>query len=316
MDQPTPLLDLEEGYLRRHAARGSSPATIVRYQQTFKLFHRFAEGVPLDSRLLTTETMQRFAIWLRETPTKPQKGETRRSEVSVHGHLKDLRAFLHYLADEELLARPVKVTLPKLPQRLFPILSEADLERVWRSSYLAGSGDLCVRNRALIGLMLDTGLRRAEVASLTLASLDLENRLLTVIGKGDKERKVAFSHNVRQLLDAWLARRGPDEGSLFWLSGAGIRTTFRRIEAETGIPAFYPHQVRHTAASIMVRNNIDPFTLQHILGHADLATTQRYVTQSDEDLRAKHAAASPFDTMLRLQLEAQPPRRKRLSRTG
>jgi site-specific recombinase XerD len=120
------------------------------------------------------------------------------------------------------------------------------------------------------------------------------------------------------LLKEWIAIRGEDEDALFWLSGEGIRTTFRRIEQETGLPAFYPHQVRHTAASMMIRNNADPFTVQRILGHADLATTQRYVTQNDDDLRAKHRLASPFDAVLADQITAEkaPTKRRRLSRTS
>lgn len=177
--------------------------------------------------------------------------------------------------DDGLVTRVIKIPMPKLSQRLFPIPTEEDLDKVWNSSFLKGSGALYVRNQAMIGLMLDTGLRREEVASLTLSCLDLDNRLLTVVGKGNKERDVSFSYTVKLLLQAWIPRWGPTEGSLFLLKGPGIRTTFRRIELETRIKAFYPHQVRHTAASIMVRNNIDPFTLQQILGHADLATTQR-----------------------------------------
>lgn len=173
------------------------------------------------------------------------------------------------------MTRVIKIPMSKLPQRLFPILTEDDLDKLWNSSFLKRPRALYVRNQAMIGLMPDTGLRREGVASLTLSCLDLDNRLLTVVGKGNKERDVSFSSAVRLLLQTWIPRRGPTEGSLFLLKGAGIRTTFRRIELEARIKAFYPHQVRHTAASIMVRNNFDPFTLQRILGYADLPTTQR-----------------------------------------
>ena len=226
-----------------------------------------------------------------------------------------MRAFLRWLLSDELVERAVKVPLPRLPDKLFPILTEDDLVVVWNSNSLKGSGDLCVRNRAMIGLMLDTGLRRAEVASLTLRSLDLDDCLLTVTGKGNKQRRVPFSHGVKLLLQTWITKRGDSEGALFWLTGAGIRSTFRRIELETGLTAFFPHQVRHTAASMMIRNNADPFTVQRILRHSDLATTQKYVTQSDHDLREKHRAASPFDAVVTARLaEIAPIGRRRLTR--
>ncbi len=154
-----------------------------------------------------------------------------------------------------------------------------------------------MRNRAILGLMLDTGLRRAEVVSLTPADLDLDNCLLTVTGKGNKQRRVPFSTNVRTLLIDWLQIRGDGEDTLFWLKAQGLRMMMRRIKEDVGLDRFYPHQLRHTAATALVRNNADPFTVQRILGHASLTTTQRYVSQSTHDLREKHAAASPFDAL-------------------
>ena len=102
-----------------------------------------------------------------------------------------------------------------MPQTLFPILSDEELCKVWQSRYLTGRSSLATRNRALIGLMLDTGLRRNEVVALTLASLDLDDCLLTVTGKGNKQRRVPFSTSVKPLLEAWLRIRGFEEGSLF-----------------------------------------------------------------------------------------------------
>jgi integrase/recombinase XerC len=125
--------------------------------------------------------------------------------------------------------------MPKIPKRLFRILSDDDLQRVWQSQYLTGHGDLSIRNRALIALMLDTGLRREEVASLTLASINLDARRLTVIGKGNKERQMVFSPAVRDFLKAFLAIRGVDDQPLFHLTSAGIRTMFRRIQLDVGL---------------------------------------------------------------------------------
>lgn len=97
MDDTYPLVDLETGYLLQHKTRDSSPATITRYEHTYKLLHRCLGETPLDIRSLTTETMQRFAIWLRQTPTEVQRGNTKRSEFSVPGHLKGMRAFIRWL---------------------------------------------------------------------------------------------------------------------------------------------------------------------------------------------------------------------------
>lgn len=318
MESNYPLPDLEHRFLEHHRALGHSRNTILRYEATFRLFDRFLAETnrPGDSRALTTEGMQRFAVWLRETPVRPHRGSTERAAAGVHGALKDFRAFTRWLTDEGLLMQKVKVPLPTLPRKLFSVLSEKDLERIWSSRYLSGRSSLAIRNRALLGLMLDTGLRRGEVIGLTPADVDLDNCLLTVTGKGNKQRRVPFSTSVRTLLLDWLRVRGDGEDALFWLKAQGLRMVLRRIRDDVGLDLFYAHQLRHTAATALVRNNADPFTVQRILGHADLSTTMRYVSQSVEDLRAKHAAASPFDALLGGKIESpERPRRRRLSLT-
>lgn len=197
------LPDLIDRYLTHHRASGHSRNTIERYTHTFWLFSRFLAETDLtaDSSVLTTATMRRFAVWLQDTPVRTHKGDVRRAPAGTHAALRDLRPFTRWLIDEELLDPVVKIPMPRLPQRLFPILTDEELQRVWRSRYLTGRSGLATRNRAMLGLMLDTGLRCEEVASLTLASLDRDNCLLTVFGKGNKQRRVPFSTGVRKLLD-------------------------------------------------------------------------------------------------------------------
>ncbi len=313
-ERPVALPDLVDRYLTYHRASGHSPATVKRYTHTFRLFDRFlaAEGLPDDVTALTSVTMRRFSVWLQETPVRTRRGDSRRAPAGAHAHLRDLRAFTRWLNDEELLDRAVKVPMPRLPKRLFPILSDEELQRVWTSRDMTGRSGLALRNRALLGLMLDTGLRREEVASLTLQSLDRPNCLLTVIGKGNKERRVPFSNGVARLLEEWISRRGPEDGPLFWLTGAGVRTVFRKIQVELGLEHFHPHQLRHQAATMMVRSNVDLESVRRILGHTDISTTSRYLSMTDADLRAKHAVASPFES-LALSQAAPSSRRRRLS---
>lgn len=315
MDETVDLSTWIDAYLYQHHSLNHSIKTVQHYQATFKLLGVYldAHDIPHDSRVLTTQRMQHFANWLRETPISPRRGKTQRTPVGVYGILKDLRAFIRWLNEEELLQRRVRVPVPKLPETLFPILTDKDLERIWGSKYLTGKSPQAIRNRALIGLMLDTGLRRAEVESLTLASIELGDCLLTVVGKGNKQRRVPFSSSVQTLLQDWLVIRGLEPGSLFWLKGAGIRMVFRRIQEELNLDLFHPHLLRHQAATMLVRNHTDLESVRRILGHSDISTTAKYLSLSDEDLRAKHAAASPFEAMLRAQDKPRPQHRKRLS---
>lgn len=203
--------------------------------------------------------------------------------------------------------------MPKVPQHLFPILTNEEMDRVWQSSYTTGRSSMAIRNRALLGLMLDTGIRRAEVCGLTLKDIDFEQSHLMVTGKGSEQRIVPFVARVKHLLLEWVAIRGQDDGPLFWLKPAGLRMVFRRIQEECDLPLFHPHLMRHQAATEMVRNNIEGTRLQIILGHSDYKTTQRYLSLSTKDVQDGHAAASPFNSLIRRESAPPTPRRRRVS---
>jgi site-specific recombinase XerD len=121
MEPTVPLAEWIAAYLDHHHALGHSPKTTTHYANTFKLFTKYlsAAEVPADSRCLTTATMQDFARYVRETPIRPWRGQTQRSAVGVFGILKDMKAFVRWLAEVEMLARPVKVPIPHCPRRSF-----------------------------------------------------------------------------------------------------------------------------------------------------------------------------------------------------
>ena len=307
------LAPLEARYLQWHQAANHSPRTLGRYRETFQDLHRFLELThrPSDTTALTSEHLNAFGAWLRETPTRIWRGKTERSVHTVHGRLKDLRAFTKWLVDEEILDKKPKITLPKLPEDLFPILTDDQLQELFHCPHLTGRGPQAIRNRALLAFLLDTGARLSEVAGLALTDLDLDNGVAKVQGKGNRERLVFFHHSAERELRAWLAERGDWEGELFGLTARGIQMLFARIRKETGLPV-HVHLLRHQAATIMVRNTGDIHYARRVLGHRQLSTIEKYVSLTQEDLKAKHSAASPFDS---IQIAETPTKakRKRLS---
>jgi site-specific recombinase XerD len=314
MDEP--LLELQQRYIDRHKALGHSVKTQRHYQDSFDVLNKWIEatGKPMDTSVLTSAQLDQFAGWLRETPTRGWRGSTTRTPHGIFGILKDLKAFVRYLLEEEIIERNVKVPLPKLPQMLFPVLTKEEIDRIWQTPQMTYRGAMGKRNRALLALMLDTGLRRAEVVNLKVEDVNFADQLVTVTGKGSKQRRVPFSTAVRDLLHDWISARGDDPRSLFLLKPAGVRQLFRRIQDQTGIEHFHPHACRHTAATSMVRSNLDTHSVKRILGHSSIVVTERYLSLSDEDLRAKHAAASPFDALVAPATVHAPIRRKRPSR--
>ena len=315
---PTPTVSLEAAeaaYLADHRSRNSSPKTIEHYAETFRDFGRFLAATGRDPSLdaLTTATFQAFRAWLVETPLRRcWRGSTVRSARSIQGRLKDLRAFTAWLAEGGQLQQAPKVPLPKVPQRLFPVFTDAELVTLFSCPHLTATGAQGVRNRALVALLLDTGIRLAELVALQPADLLLDNGLVRVIGKGDKARMVPISSAVVDRLKEWLAVRGAEPGRLFWLTRDGVKMLLRRIQRETGLH-LHAHKLRHTAATKLVRSGLDLHTVRRILGHNQLSTVEIYLSLSNEDLRVKHNAASPFES-IRQQLPQEETRTRKRHR--
>ena len=313
----TPLAEIEDAYLADHRSRNSSPKTIEHYRDTFKDLRRFLDATGRDATVeaLTTATLQAFHTWLVETPiARPWRGSTVRSARSIQSRMKDLRAVLAWATEHEYLNKTPKVTIPKVPQRLFPVFTDQELVTLFSCPHLTAKGDQGVRNRALVATLLDTGIRLAELVALQPADLLLDDGLLRVTGKGDKARMVPVSSGVSAYLREWLTVRGDEPGALFWLKRDGVKMVLRRIQRETGLH-LHSHKLRHTAATKLVRSGLDLHTVRRILGHNQLSTVEIYLSLSNEDLKQKHNAASPFES-IRAQMpveEAKRPKRRRLS---
>ncbi|VEG26930.1 tyrosine recombinase XerC [Actinomyces howellii] len=163
---------------------------------------------------------------------------------------------------------------------------------------------LAVRNLAVLELLYATGVRVSELCGLDLGDLDPSRRTLTVVGKGDKERTVPYGAPAARALEAWLEVRGtlagPRAGAALFLGARGgrldpraAREVVHRAALDSGVPDLGPHGLRHSAATHVLDGGADLRSVQELLGHASLATTQRYTHVSAERLRAAYAQAFP-----------------------
>jgi integrase/recombinase XerD len=160
------------------------------------------------------------------------------------------------------------------------------------------------RNRAMILLLLDTGLRATEICSLVLGDVDVKARTLTVMGKGRKERHIPFGARTGNAIWRYLAGRkdDPGDGSPLFLSSGGhpmsrdrLAHTIADIGARAGIQGAHPHRFRHTFAINYLRNGGDVYTLQNILGHSTLEMVRKYLALAQVDLETAHRRASPVE---------------------
>jgi site-specific recombinase XerD len=200
-----------------------------------------------------------------------------------------VRSFLRFSLGAKRV--PEASLAPRRPRRLPDSPKRAEVEKALEA--LDGDGALALRNRALVELLYSAGLRSREAVDLDLADVDFEQELVRVRGKGGKERVVPLGEEAawrlsRYLLDARpeLARGAEDA---FFLSARGRRldtSTLRRI-------APHPHRLRHAFATHLLEGGADLRTIQELLGHSSLSTTQVYSHVDGKRLRKVYDRAHP-----------------------
>ena len=199
--------------------------------------------------------------------------------------LAGLRSFFRYLCREgRLPANPARaLQTPRQDKRIPSVLDEAQVASLLD---LPGEGTAAVRGRAILELLYGTGIRCAEAVALDVHELDLDARMVRVLGKGRKERVVLFGRPAQRALGAWLAERArlsPRSDALFLnargarLSGRSVRALVaRRVKQLALARRCSPHTLRHSFATHLLLRGADLRAIQELLGHASLSTTQRY----------------------------------------
>jgi site-specific recombinase XerD len=209
-----------------------------------------------------------------------------------------IRNFLKYLLKRDLkVLAPDKIELPKISRRDIETLDYGELERLIRSP--KGNDIRSLRDRAILEVFFSTGLRLSELCALP-RYLDIERGEISVRGKGDKLRVVFLSDGAKKAVKDYLAKRNDPEEFLF----ASLtkknkiigRITPRAVERlvsfyarKAGIPKkVHPHQLRHSFATDLLVNGADLRSVQSLLGHANISTTQIYTHLTNKELREIH----------------------------
>lgn len=219
--------------------------------------------------------------------------------------LSALRSFYRFLVRRGLAPKNVgeEVLSPKLPKPVPRALQVDETFRLVEADIEESA--LGIRDLAMLELLYGAGLRAAELVGMDLGSLDLGRKLVRVIGKGNKERQVPFGEKAKLALGRWLEVRGAlanaGQEALFVgkrgerLSTRGLRRRLhRRVdEVELG-RRVTPHMLRHSFATHLLDGGADLRAIQEMLGHASLATTQRYTAVSVEHLRSVYDRAHPL----------------------
>ncbi len=282
-----------EGFLAVLASR-RAPRTVDAYRRDLRDLATFLGRSPAAA---SHEDLERWTADLRSRGLAPASVARRAAAVrSFYRHLVLLR-----LRSDNPAA---DLDLPRRRRRLPRSLSPGDVERLIEAANGAAPRDL--RDRALVELLYGAGLRVSEAVSLDRGRVDLGNRLVRPLGKGDKERVVPLGREAVDALRRYLSRGRPfldrhHRPELFLnaqggaLTRAGAFLILRRLAGRAGLEPerVHPHLLRHSFATHLLEGGADLRSLQEMLGHADLATTELYTHVSDRRRREAYFAAHP-----------------------
>jgi len=224
-------------------------------------------------------------------------------DTTLSGRARAIRVLLRFWHAENYIPQPIRFDIPKVDKKRLPSLDADSLARVL---------DACdVRERALVMLMADTGLRRAETIALNWVDVDIQSGLVRVKrGKGGKARSVVVGATTRWALLAYrrtlAAHDDTDpvfqtkDGGRF--AGRGLLQVFERLSKKAGVYV-RPHAMRRTFAILSLRAGMSPLHLQALGGWADLTMVKHYAQMVDDDLLQAHKQSSPIDHLGRLRIK-------------
>jgi site-specific recombinase XerD len=267
--------------------KNRSPKTSENYEHYLKEFLKFSAA--RSPRDITESAITEFRKMLARRELK---------KITQSYYVIAIRNFLKYLAKRDIKALAAeKIELPKTPARQIDILEYGDLERLLAAP--KGNDLRSLRDHAVLEVLFSTGLRLAELCSLN-RRIDLRRGETTVRGKGDKLRVVFISDSAREAVQKYLAKRGDAEEKLFVsldksnnvigpITTRAVERLVERRAREAGIPKHvHVHQLRHSFATDLLMNGADIRSVQELLGHSNISTTQIYTHLTNKELREIH----------------------------
>lgn len=278
---------------------GRSAKTSENYELYLERFVHFAGDIKVST--ISQELVRKYRLWLNRFEN--DNGE-KLSTITQSYHLIALRGFLKYLSDRSIESLSAdKIKLPKVTRKQVSFLHFDEVTRLLETVPLEDEAGL--RDRAILELLFSSGLRVSELVNLNRGHVNTKRREFMVRGKGQKDRPVFVSKSAAGRVDDYLATRIDNLPPLFLSYSrnnvASMTGDYRRLTARSiqrminkyarlaGITKHVsPHTMRHSFATDLLMNGADLRSVQSMLGHANIATTQVYTHVTDEHLRDVH----------------------------
>ena len=314
------LNSLVNGFLLTKRTECRSPETAKYYEGILKRFLWYLAQNQLsdDARILNEWHIRDFMSYVSSQTSRwgmsgngSESSKDKASYTTVHHYYRVLKTFFTWCVKEEFLkenpmakikfANPkLKVVQPYTVKEIQTMLAVCEYDFRHNAKFLAS------RNKAIILVFLDTGLRANELSSMLLTDIERERGRIHVVGKGAKERVVRIGATAQKALWKYLVHRPETRFNAVWLTEegkpmkkGGVQIMIRRIKERAGIQSDgCCHRFRHTFAINFLRMDRNPFNLQYLLGHSDLRMVKHYVAALGmEDALEAHENASPADLL-------------------
>jgi len=295
------LVELKRQFLEYlEIERGRSVKTVENYDRYLERFFNFTKVK--NPGELTEEQLREFRLYLNRQPGTKTNGRIEPMKRRTQNYyLIALRAFLKFLRKRGIESlNPERIELAKVPERSLDLISPTELKRLMAApnqKTLEGK-----RDRAILELLFSTGLRISELTGLSIDDVDMTRDEFSVRGKGDKIRVVFLSDAARKAVQEYLKNRKDMDDAMFVrygrkindggelrLSPRAVQRLLKKYATAAGITRkVTPHVIRHSFATDLLSNGADLRSVQALLGHANIATTQIYTHVTDKHLREVH----------------------------
>lgn len=294
-------------FLVEQKVRGNSPKTIIAYKQQLKYFYEFIDDI--DMQLLNYTHVQEYTLYLRDKlknsnhPYSILKDE-HISDVTVQTYVRGLKSFINFCIERKYIPKDSfeYFRLPKAKKVIVEILPDDQIRQLFAFCDRNTNKKIALRNKLILSLMVDCGLRVNEVATLRISNIDLKEQILKVTGKGNKERKVPFGDFTLNLLTKYIKRYKSDDllfineyGNPFGYFG--IKKLFQKLKKYTGNENLHPHLLRHTFATKYLINGGDITSLKMILGHTSLKMVEHYLHLAEQFTVNRYKQYSVLDNL-------------------
>jgi integrase/recombinase XerC len=285
--------DVVDAFALHLKTKDYSPYTVEQYMKDIQHLQSFMKDQGVEGFSSVNHTFARYFVGYLS-----DQGFQNRS---IARKISALRSFFSYLKDEGHLTTNsfTQIVLPKVKKTQPAFLYESDIDTLFAS--LNSESSTYYRDQAILEVMYGCGLRVSEVSGLTLKTVDLSSGWLRVLGKGNKERVVPMHPLVVSRLNDYFAQeRGVTKETAVFLNhrGApltprGVRMILDKLSKEAGIAHVHPHMLRHSYATHLLNHGADLRSVQELLGHEHLSSTQIYTHVSNQNLQTQIQTKHP-----------------------